>query len=219
MPESSISTSFWDVLLQMGGSVTILAFVAVGIILAGVSGLRYMRRKAKTEPVVQSDNPIVASDALLDALEQTTFKKASVLSDDEARVLRCLAAWERRQTKGYRVLAGVPLGTLVTAQPSEADPEALKALAQVRVDFAVIDAAGEPALMIDMPGRAIEGEDAARDAAIRQITCDKARLHMIAPEAGTGAAAVVAQVDKALETGLIKEKKPIMPRRPMAQVA
>ncbi|MEM9392857.1 MAG: hypothetical protein AAGA38_03305 [Pseudomonadota bacterium] len=219
MSETAISASFWDVLFQMGGSSTLLAFLAIGIILAAVSGLRLMRRKTNAAPAVQSDNPVVASDALLDALEQTSFEKASVLAEDEMRLMRCLAAWERRQTKGYRVLAGASLGTLVAAKQSAADPDALAALAQVPVDFAVIDAEGTPALMIDLPGRAIQGEHAARDAAIRQITCDKARLRMLAPEAGTGPASVVAQVDKALETGLIKEKKPISPRRPMAQVA
>lgn len=220
MSEAATSTSFWDILFQMGGSVTLLAFLAIGLVLAAVSGRKLMRRKTQTKDVaVKSDNPVVASDALLDALEQTTFRKASVLPGAESQVMRCLAAWERRQTKGYRVLAGIPLGGLVTAEPSAADPDALQTLAQVRVDFAIVDADGTPVLMIDMPGRAIESAESARDAAIRQITCDKARLRMIAPEAGTSAAEVAAKVDKALETGLIKEKAPVTPRRPVAQVA
>lgn len=203
MSEVATSTSFLDVLMQMGGSATLVAFLAAGVMLAGLSGLRYARRKSERAAISVPDMPAVMPDALLDTLETTSFNKKAPLSPEEQRLMRCLGAWERRQTKGYSVLAGVQLGSLIAPDSSE-KTAALEALARVRVDFVVIDQTGQPVLAIDLPGRAVESEDSARDAALRQIACDKARLRLIAPEAGTSAGAVAAKVDTVLETGLIK---------------
>lgn len=204
MSEAATSTSFFDVLMQMGGSATLVAFLAVGVILAGLSGLRYVRGKSDRAKLAAPVLPSVMPDAFLGTLETTAFQTKAALSPEELRLMRCLSAWERRQSKGYRVLAGVPLGSLIAPKGVGEDGAALDALARVRVDFVVIDKAGQPALAIDLPGRAIENDDAARDAALRQIAFDKVRLRLIAPEAGTSAAVIAAKVDTFLETGLIK---------------
>jgi hypothetical protein len=81
------------------------------------------------------------------------------------------------------------------------------------MDFLVIDKTGAPALGVDMPGRAVGNDAEARDAALRQIVFDKARLPMLAPEAGTSAADVVSKIDYLLNTGLMKHDAAEKPAR------
>lgn len=212
MTEPAMSTSFFDVLVQMGGSVTLLAFLASGLILAGFSGLKRLRRRARPAAAAKAIN----SEVMLDALERTRFERRTLMGKEELRLYRCLEAWERRQKKGYMVLAGVPLGSVVAPKGADTDLAAtpgLSALDRVRMDFLVIDKTGAPALGVDMPGRAVGNDAEARDAALRQIVFDKARLPMLAPEAGTSAADVVSKIDYLLNTGLMKHDAAEKPAR------
>jgi hypothetical protein len=217
-----MSTSFFDVLLQMGGSATLLAFVAAGLMLAGMSGLKRLRRRSEARITEAALPQTVTPTAMLDTLEKTRFAARPALDPEEMRILRCLTAWERRQSKGYRLLFGMPLGAVVA--PDGADMASsrlptLGALLQVRTDFIVIDKTGNPVLGIDLPGRAGGDTDAAREAALRQITFDKVRLPLIAPETGTTGADVVAQVDRKLGTGLIRQQATRQAEPVMEQVA
>ncbi|WP_425091265.1 hypothetical protein [Tropicimonas sp. S265A] len=220
MLETSGSTSFFDILAQMGGSATLLAFLAVGVLLGVRSVLKRKFARAEQVPSALSTIPDLPGDALLRAVETTRFTRKAPLSEAEMRLMRSLSVWERRQGKGYSVVTGLTLGTILS--PANDDPSllpALEQLAHVRTDFMILDKSGLPVLAVDLPGRCMGGPDAERDAALRQIAFDAAGLPLIAPEAGTSGADIVARVDRMLDTGLIKPKgAPVSPHR-VAQVA
>jgi len=220
MTEAVLSATFFEVLLQMGGSATLIAFVGAGLILAGMSGLKHMRKRNAAGPGTAA-KPITTH-AMLDALERTRFDPRAVLDKDDMRLLRCIEAWERRQKKGYRVLVHVPLAAAVAPQNAETEtaqtPE-MDLLDHVMLDFLVIDKSGAPVLGVDKPGRAVGTEDEARDAALRRIVFDKARLPLISPEAGTKAVEVVAKIDFRLETGLMNRSLSAQPAAQNAAVA
>jgi len=190
MNEVSSSLTVWDVLVQMGGSATLLAFVASGLMLLALTGLKYTARSQDTRAVDK-------------ALRKTALEGAPLLTPASLKLFRGLAAWEAKQTKGLRVFAQVPLGTLALLPAGKrgsrkAAPKRQR-LDLLRLDFAITDDQGQVVLAIDLAQTRDEGSDEA----LKRAVLDKLGIPLLQAGPGTGAVELVGQVDALLGTGLL----------------
>lgn len=123
----------------------------------------WSRRAASSAGVARSSPvPIVPdASAQLRHVMAAAFTKQRLMSPSEARVFRAAEATVTRLRLGWRVMAQVNLGEIL----STSDRQAHAAINSKRVDMLLISRSGEPMAAIEYQGRGHhQGTAAARDA-------------------------------------------------------
>ncbi len=159
---------------------------------------------------VHSGPPITDAAEQLRVVTGAEFQKRRLLSKTEAQVMYAAENAIREAKLGWRVMAQVSLGEVLSSK----DKRAYSAINSKRVDLLVVSRSGEPIVAIEYQGGGhYQGSAAARDA-VKKEALRKAgiRYHEVTPEHGPKDLA--REISRIAKVEQLKQPPPDKPGQP-----